>query len=262
MSLAFIIVILGAIGFVRRCSGNSGDIVNEYVKPGGDTIAVAIEMSPLTYTMRNDTAEGFDYNILRAISARHDAPMEFYPVASLDEAFASLSRGEYDMIVASLPSTNTLKEHFATTEPIYLDKQVLVQLADSAGGRGTVTSQEQLIGDTVGVAEGSPCNTRLRNMIRELGDSIVVVSEPGYSSEQLAIRTALGEVKQAVVNEAVARHIAKRYPCLDISTPISFNQFQVWAVAPGDTVLLDSLNVWVNEFKKTPQYRALADKYL
>ena len=52
MSLAFIIVILGAIGFVRRCSGNSGDIVNEYVKPGGDTIAVAIEMSPLTYTMR------------------------------------------------------------------------------------------------------------------------------------------------------------------------------------------------------------------
>ena len=125
-----------------------------------------------------------------------------------------------------------------------------------------MTSQEQLIGDTVWVAEGSPFNTRLRNMIRELGDSIVVVSEPGYSSEHLAIRTALGEVKQAVVNEAVARHIAKRYPCLDISTPISFNQFQVWAVAPGDTVLLDSLNVWVNEFKKTPQYRALADKYL
>lgn len=260
-SLAFIIIILGAIGFIRRCSRNSGDIVNEYVKPGDDTIAVAIEMSPQTYTMRNDTAEGFDYNMLRAIALQHHVTVEFFPVASLDEAFRGLNDGEYDMLVASLPATNTLKQHFPLTDPIYLDKQVLVQRVDSAG-EAPVRSQEQLIGDSVWVAEGSPYNTRLRNMIRELGDTIVVISEPGYSSEHLAIRTALGEIKQAVVNEAVARHIAGQYPCLDISTPISFNQFQVWAVAPGDSVLLDSLNVWVREFKETPQYRSLAEKYL
>lgn len=261
-ALAIIIIVLGAVGFIRRCGTGNNDIVNEYVKPGGDTIAVAIEMSPLTYTMHNDTAEGFDYNMLRDIAAKHHVTMDFYPVASLDDAFQGLYDGEYDMLVGSLPSTNALKEYFPLTEPIYLDKQVLVQRADSAGGRGKVMSQEQLIGDTVWVAEGSPYKTRLRNMIRELGDTIVVVSEPGYSSEHLAIRTALGEVKQAVVNEAVARRIAERYPHLDISTPISFNQFQVWAVAPGDSVLLDSLNVWVNEFKDTPQYRALVDRYL
>ena len=261
VSLAFIIIILGGTGLMRRCIHDSGEIVNEYVKPGGDTIAVAIEMSPLTYTMHNDTAEGFDYNMLRAIALQHHVTVEFFPVASLEDAFHGLNDGKYDMLVASLPATRTLKQHFPLTDSIYLDKQVLVQRVDCTG-KAPVRSQEQLIGDSVWVAEGSPYNTRLRNMIRELGDTIVVIAEPGYSSEHLAIRTALGEVKQAVVNEAVARHIAEQYPCLDISTPISFTQFQVWAVAPGDSVLLDSLNHWVREFKDTPEYRSLADKYL
>lgn len=99
-------------------------------------------------------------------------------------------------------------------------------------------------------------------MSRELGESIYVVSPDKYSSEHLAILTALGEVKQAVVNEAIARRIAADYPILDIDTQISFNQFQCWAVAPGDSTLLDSLNVWLNSFKGTPAYHRLAEKYL
>lgn len=80
-ALAIIIIVLGAVGFIRRCGTGNNDIVNEYVKPGGDTIAVAIEMSPLTYTMHNDTAEGFDYNMLRGYSRE----------ASCDNGFLSCS---------------------------------------------------------------------------------------------------------------------------------------------------------------------------
>ena len=260
--IAVLVIVLGFIGFARRCSSDSESVAMQYSRPQGDTIAVAIEMSPLTYTLHNDSAEGFDYSILKDIAAEHGLTVVFYPVTQLEKAFEKLDRHEYDILVASLPSTKTLKKYFPLTDAVYLDKQVLVQRRDSVGGRGPVLSQEQLMGDTVLIAEGSPFGTRLRNMTKELGDSIFVVSDPQYSSEHLAILTALGEVRQAVVSEAVARHIADKYPMLDIETPISFTQFQCWAVAPGDSALLDSLDVWLKDFKNTPRYRELSDRYL
>lgn len=260
--IALVIIVLGGIGMARRCANPKPALAREYVKPGADTLAVAIEMSPLTYFLSHDTAEGFDYQILRDISAEHGIVAEFYPVANLDQAFLGLYEHRYDMIVGSLPSTNALKEYFPLTDAVYLDKQVLVQRRDSIGGIGPVTSQEQLLRDTVWVADGSPNKTRLRNMSHELGETIYVRSDPRYSSEHLAILTALGEVKQAVVNEAIAAKIAADYPILDISTPISLTQFQCWAVAPADSALLDSLNRWLIEFKATPRYRALSEKYL
>ncbi|MBD5218805.1 MAG: transporter substrate-binding domain-containing protein [Bacteroidales bacterium] len=256
-----IILVLAGLGFARRCGTDSSTLAENYRRPGGDTLAVAIEMSPLTYTFQNDTAEGFDYQILKDISTAHSVPMRFYPVAQLDKAFQGLYDGDYDLLVASIPATTKIKEYFPVTDAVYLDKQVLVQRTDTVGGP-RITEQKQLIGDTVWIASGSPFRTRLRNMAAELGDSIFIESSPKYSSEHLAILTALGEIKQAVVNEAVARHIARQYPNLDISTPISFNQFQCWAVAPGDSALLDSLNTWLHEFQATPAFRQLADKYL
>ena len=90
------------------------------------------------------------------------------------DAFLGLYEHRYNLLVASIPSTSTLKKYFPLTDAVYLDKQVLVQLADSAGGRGPILSQEQLRGDTVWIAEGSPFRTRLNNMAKELGDTKVL----------------------------------------------------------------------------------------
>lgn len=259
--VSIIIIVLAALGATRRCGTGDSTLSEKYSRPGGDTLAVAIEMSPLTYTLRDDTAAGFDYQIIKDITASHGVPARFYPVAQLDKAFQGLYDGEYDLVVASIPATAKLKKYFPMTDAVYLDKQVLVQCTDTIHGP-RITEQKQLMGDTVWIASGSPFRTRLRNMAAEIGDSIYIESSPKYSSEHLAILTALGEIKQAVVNEAVARHIARQYPNLDISTAISFNQFQCWAVAPGDSALLDSLNTWLGQFKETPAFRALADKYL
>lgn len=261
--LGVVLAILIVTGIFRRCSEDGGSrIVSEFVRPSGDTLSVAIEMSPLSYFLSNDTAQGYDYDMLRDISSRHNVPMVFHPFTRLDDALNGLENGTYDLVAASLPATTALKERFRLTEPVYLDKQVLVQRRDTSTGAPAITSQEQLLKDTLWIAEGSPFITRLQNMSNELGDTIHVISEKDYSPEHLAILTALGEVKQAVVNEEVARRIAKDYPVLDISTPISFNQFQTWAVAPRDSVLADSLDSWLKAFKETPAYTQLRAKYI
>ncbi len=260
--IAVLTLVLGIAGMARRCAVSRGVPAAEYVKPGGDTLSVAIEMSPLTYSLHNDTAEGFDYFVLRDIASQHGLTPAFHPVSDLEAAFRGLYDGDYDVLVASLPATRALKDYFPVTDAVYLDRQVLVQRRDNVSGRGPVTSQVQLLHDTVWVADGSPYRTRLRNMSRELGDTIYIESPARYSSEHLAILTALGKVKQAVVNEAIADKIAKDYPILDVSMPISFNQFQCWAVAPGDSAMLDSLNVWLREFRQTARYGELVRRYL
>lgn len=259
--IAIVIVAFIGLGLVRRCNTGQSSLAREYRRAGGDTLAVAIEMSPLTYNLQNDTASGFDYEVLRDIAMRHGLSLKFYPVAEPADAFRGLNDGQYDLLVASIAATSALKEYFPLTDAVYTDRQVLVQRRDTAGSVA-VTAPEQLRGDTVWIADGSTVRTRLANLSHELGDTIHVVSHAGYSAEHLAILTALGEVRQAVVPRAVAQRIAADYPQLDISTPVSFNGFQVWAVAPGDSVLLDSLNTWLGQFKSTPQFEALAAKYL
>lgn len=90
-------VLLG-LCFGRRCGTSSSTLADDYVKPAGDTLAVAIEMSPLTYTFRNDTAEGFDYFILRDIARKHGLSMVFRPFSDLDRAFLGLRDGKYDLL--------------------------------------------------------------------------------------------------------------------------------------------------------------------
>lgn len=256
------VVILAAIGIWRRYGSDSSTLAISYNRPGGDTLAVAIEMSPLTYNLANDTASGFDYEILRAISSTHKIPIKFQPVATLDKAFQDLYDGKYDLFVGNIPSTVRLKDYFPLTDPIYFDKQVLVQRADSIGGHGPIRSQTELMGDTVWLAEASPFKLRLNNLAHELGDTIYTQSDPKLTSEHLVALTAHGEIRQAVVSEVIARRMAQDYPQLDLSTPISFSQLQVWVVAPGDSILLDSLNTWIGQFKQTQAFRDLTEKYL
>lgn len=256
-----IILIFSVIGVARRCAySRSSKLVEEYRRPGGDTLSVAIQMSPLTYSFANDTAEGFDYELLRDMAAAHGVPVKFYPVNTLEQGYRDLYDRKYDLLVANMPATARLKEYFALTDAVYLSRQVLVQ--PDSSGEGVVTEADLLRGDTVYIAEGSPFGSRLQNLSAEVGDTIHVEVLPGMSSEQLAILTATGQIPRAVVSEAVARRIKGNYPHLDISTPLSLSQFQVWAVAPDDSTLLDSINTWLNSFRQTPKYERLAEKYL
>lgn len=259
--ISVITAVLIVTGLCRRHDGNAGGMAYEYVRPSGDTIAIGIEMSPLTYHFRNDTASGLDYEILRNIISSHGRVAVFHPVGELNEAFQKLYDGDYDLVVASMPSTTALKEYFSLTEPVYVDRQVLVQRVDNADTCG-IASVVQLAGDTVWIVEGSPFRLRLHNLSRELGDSIHLMSSPGHSAENLAMMTALGQIPRAVVSEGAARRIAADYPNLDVSTPVALSHFQCWAVAPGDSELLDSLNSWLGYFKQTPEYQSLIEQYL
>lgn len=228
---------------------------------GTDTIHVAIEYSPLSLYTYNDTLGGFNYDMLRLIARKNNVRLKFYPVVTLSKSLAELKEGRYDIVVSDIPKTTEYQDSFLFTEPIYLDRQVLVQLKDSISGKCRINTPLELAGDTVWVVAGSPFAGRIANLAREIGDTIYTVEEPIYASEQLFLMVATGEIKQAVINERVAELLAREYPSVDISTSISFTQFQPWVVNSRDKELCDSLNKWIDSIKGTPVYKSLEKRY-
>lgn len=257
--LILLIVIVGLFYSLRKC--NRSYISDELRPSGGDTLDVAIEYSPISFYTIDDTLGGFNYDLMRMIAERHGLKLKFHPVVTLSKSLQYIENDTYDILAADIPLTAEFKERYAFLEPVLLDKQVLVQLRDSSGN-ARVKNQLDLAGDTVWIVDGSSIESRIINLGHEIGDTIYVEHEKLYGPEQLFLMTALGEIKQAVINERVAEAMAKDYPDVDISTDISFTQFQSWIVSNKRPEMRDSIDKWIKEIKLTPEYKELEKRYL
>ena len=216
----------------------------EYVKAEGDTIDVGIELNPTIYSVRGDSVFGKDYKIITEMSRKHGLPIKLHPFVPLSHAMDYLDKGLYDVVIASMPLTSELNERFLMTEPVYLDREVLIQRRDSTG-EAPLTSAIQLARDTVWIPNDSPIRSRVENLAAEIGDTIYIESHPDYTAEHLFILVAKGKLKQAVINERIAKDMREQYPEVDYATPVSFTQFQSWAVSNSKAALRDSINAWL-----------------
>ena len=253
--VALLVMTIVAMVMLKHCARTVNVAVQR--ASGGDTIDVAIEYSPISFYAIADTIGGFNYDVLRLLANRHSLAMKFHPLVSLS---AGLKSGAYDIVAAQFPVTESNKEQYLFTHPIYIDRQVLVQRRDSTGAV-TVKSQLDLAGKHVSVVAGSPMKQRVENLSREIGDTIYVDIDTEYGPEQLMIMVATGDIDFAVINESIAGRMIKRYPLLDISTAISFSQFQALTLRKTDVALCDSLNLWIDRVKQSPEYARLKKRY-
>lgn len=252
----FVIVIMYML---KTCSYKKNQTSN--IPSSGDTIDVAIEYSPLSLYTYDDTLGGFNYDLIRKIATDHNLYLKFHPIVSLTDATSKLEKGLYDILIAEFPLTSEFNNKYLFTIPIYLDRQVLVQRIDSTTPNRLIKSQLDLAADSIWVVANSPITHRITNLAHEIGDTIYIISDSTYAAEQLFIMTAIGDIKQAVINEKVAKKLAKKYPYIYISTDISFTQFQSWLINKNDSVLCDSLNSWIAIIKQTEYYKLLESKY-
>ena len=179
--LAIVVIVMMML---RQCSVKSLPPRQDNIA-GGDTINVAIEISPVGVTLQRDTLSGTYYDMLADMAAQHGRPLKFHPFTQLQHALDGLDQGRYQIVVSDIPATSELKEKYLFVDPVAIDKQVLVQRRDTATGAIDIASQFDLAHRRVNVPHGSPFISRLNNLAREIGDTIVVAEDPDYSSEQM-----------------------------------------------------------------------------
>lgn len=261
----YIVLLAAAVSLVwlLRPSGEGGATpAPERVRPGGsggDTLDVALVYGPMSYYIYGDTLGGYNYDMLRLVSSQSGVPMRFWPVNSLEDALTLLGEGRYDLL-ASLPEDSGFKGKLLFSEPLFLDRQVLVQRKGENSG-GLVASALDLAGDTVHIEKGSPIRGRLANLSREIGDTIYIVEHTDLSSELLTLKVQSGQIRYAVVNERIAGPLTEKFANLDISSPVSFTQFQSVVATPADSALIHDLNEWLRRTADTPAARELRTRY-
>lgn len=225
-------------------------------------LRMVTEYNQSGYYIAGDTIEGFQYELSQAIARLSGLEVQTSLVMSLAESFRELSDNQCDVIARNIPITSEIKEEYLFTEPIVLNKQVLVQRTEAANnGIKPIRNQLDLAGKTLYIPKNSPAILRLQNLGHEIGDTIYVEEEELYSSEQLAIMVAKGDINYAVCDQQIARLSKQQLPEIDIETDISFTQLQSWAVRKNSPILLDSLNNWLEQIRESGLYNKIYKKY-
>ncbi|MDR1407196.1 MAG: transporter substrate-binding domain-containing protein [Tannerella sp.] len=225
-------------------------------------LRIVTEYDYTGYYVSGDRIEGFQYALSREIARLSGMEVLMYLEMSLGKSFYGLSAGQYDIVARNIPVTSELKERYLFLDPVMLNRQVLVQRTAAANfGIEPLRNQLNLAHKTLRVPAESPALLRLANLQREIGDTIFVIEDPLYSSEQLCIMVAGGDIDFAVCDLQVAQRLKKLFPALDIDTDISFTQLQSWAVRRNATVLADSLNCWLKRIRDSGVYDRIYREY-
>lgn len=217
------------------------------------------EYNSISFHVEDDTVSGFHYELIEAFARDHGLQAAITPEMSFHKRLEGLAQGEFDVIANSIPTTSELKDSLLLTIPIVLNKQVLVQRIpqDNADSALFIKSQLDLAGKTLHVVKGSPSILRIRNLGNEIADTIYIREIEKYGPEQLISLVAHGDIDYAVCDESIARAATDSLPQIDINTAISFTQFYSWGVSKHSPALLDSLNAWLEDFKKGKEYKEI-----
>lgn len=214
------------------------------------------------YYLSGDTFMGFQYELSKAIAEISGLEVQTRLEMSLSKSLENLSNRECDIIARNIPITSEMREKYLFTDPIVLNKQVLIQQkADANSGMEPIRNQLDLAGRRLHVPKDSPVILRLQNLSHEIGDTIYIIENDMYSAEQLMIMVAKGEIDYAVCDQQIARATAKKLPELDITTDISFTQLQSWAVRKESPILLDSINSWLRKIRDNGIYDRIYKRY-
>lgn len=259
--LGLVIFLMGGLWRIKKETGPQGPRDYAQIKEEG-VLRLITEYNQSGYYISGDTIEGFQYELSQAIARVSGLEVQTHLEMSLAESFKALADQTCDVIARNIPITSEIKTDYLFTEPIVFNKQVLVQRTAQANqGIEPIRNQLDLARKTLYIPKDSPALLRLQNLEHEIGDSLFVIEDELYSSEQLAIMVAKGDIDYAVCDQQIAVLSSRQLPEIDIATDISFTQLQSWAVRKDSPVLKDSLDSWLAQIRRDGTFDHIYQRY-
>jgi membrane-bound lytic murein transglycosylase MltF len=220
------------------------------------------EYNSISFHVQEDTLGGLHYELLHAFAQTKGLKVEITPEMRVEKRLQGIQDGTYDILANNVMINSEQKDSILFTLPILLSRQILVQRKPQEKNDNThIKSLLELAHRTVHLVKGSPSILRIQHLSNEIGDTIYIQEVERYGQEQLLAMVANGDIDYAICDENIALTSAHHLPLLDIETAISFSQFYSWGVNRENTILLDSLNTWLEDYKRTASFQELIKKY-
>jgi len=232
-------------------------------------INVATNYNTTNYFIYRGTPMGYHYDRVNKFAESLGIKVNIVPENDLTKAFNMLQQGVVDLLAFDITVNKERKKYLSFTDPIYQSTQVLVQ--HKPDGWRKIRTYEQLeekllrntldLGhETIYVQKNTSFESRLHNMMNEIGDTIFIVPSL-LSVEELIKEVDEKKIKYTVADEHVAKVNRRYYPDIDVKTPVSFPQKISWAVSKDADSLLDAINTWQSSFDKSYYANTLYNKY-
>ncbi len=235
-----------------------------------DTLTAITQYNSTSYFIFKGKPMGYEYELLELFSKNLNVELNIILTDNLDTAISWLERGKGDIIAQALTITKERNNILNFSDYHTLTQQVLVQRKPENWRKMTLDNiDKQLIRDPINlinkkvhVKKSSPYYERLNNLSDEIGGDIAItpVSE-NHVTENLIKMVVEGEIDYTVADKNIALVNKTYYPILDIETEVSFSQRIAWAVRKTSPKLLNSINKWIQQMRKTTDYYVIYNKY-
>lgn len=234
------------------------------------TLVAIVENSSTGFFIYKGRPMGYEYELISRYANHIGVELEIQITNSIDSAFSMLMDGRGDIMAYNLTVTKERKKRVDFTESHFTTHQVLIQrkpdnwrqLTRDQIDNALIRNQVNLAGKEIHVRPNSSYEERLHNLSDEIGSDILITEvHDSIETEKLIAKVANGEINYTVADETVALVNAAYFPQLDVETPISFSQQIAWAVRPESDSLKLSINEWIEEIKRTPDYNVIYNRY-
>ena len=224
-------------------------------------ITVVTDSTSIGFSVVGDSVSGFQYEIVKAFADSLGVELVVVEENDLESSIRGIKNLDYQLIADFIPVTSEWKHEISFSTPLLSSYQVLVQrLINDSTKDIAIRKQTDLANDTVYVPIHSPNKIILQHLSNEIADSISIL-EMNLSAEQIVRQVANGKVKYTICGELFAEKLKSKYPNIDISLPIGFEQQQAWAVNKNSPKLLEKLNEFLDDFIGSSTYWEIYRKY-
>lgn len=234
-----------------------------------DTIVAVLSTNPIDYFIYHGRPMGFQLEILQHFAEDHNLVLKVIVENDLYKGMELLMSRKCDILAQSLVVNTERDLIHEFSIPVRQTKQVLVQrkpdsfylLTNKQIEDSLIRSPEGLKGKTLYTFKGSVNLQSLQSLSMDIADNFFIEEIDSISVEQIIYYVSKGVFDYAVCDESMAKIAQAYYPNIDIKTDLSLAQNIAWGIRPESTVLLDTVNAWLERFVKSPEYEKYSLRY-
>ncbi|MCB0806166.1 MAG: transporter substrate-binding domain-containing protein [Bacteroidales bacterium] len=243
-------------------------VINRILQDG--RLVAATDYNSTNYFIYRGEPMGYQYEMLKSFADYLGVKLDLRIINDLEKSFNCIQMGTCELLAIGLTITKDRAEQFSFSEPLSQTRQMLVQRKPKNWrnmqtmeqiDRMVIRNPLDLAGKTIHIQKNSTYKLRLDNLSNEIGADIQIIEHDDATTEELIEMVADDKIEFTVCDEHIALVNKKFYPDLDVKTAISFPQNVAWAVRKGSDGLLDTLNAWLKDFKKSRTSAYMYNKY-
>ena len=208
------------------------------------------------YYLYKDQAMGFEYELAKLFADYLGVVLEVNIAEKWDSMISALKDGTGSFVAANMAITSKRQKEAAFSDGYMSAQQYVIVRRDNTG----IKKAEDLAGKTVHVRRGTSYQERLEALRRD-GIDINIKLHDNIPTDELIQQVAEGTIEVTIADRNIALLNQRYYPQIALALAISNEKDLGWAVKPGETRLLNKINLFFNKIKENGKLTEIYNKY-